>query len=225
MRLSNYRHGLGALGVAASITANNSDGSHNLYASPSGMIGREINQRWCLGRAMPGVVYRTDYGNGTVIEIQNYGDGTYALRVNGYLTTNRYAARFLTDTFFDARGTPQPSAAACTAPGDPVGIYFQPGVLVRDDTAAANSPDTIPDRPTLPTPNPDQPLPQVLPPATVPIPSNPATGPNVTTPGTEIIAAEFPEDPQSSPTGGNSFALSPKLLIAAAAAAAFLFKG
>jgi hypothetical protein len=62
MRLSNYRHGLGALGVAASITANNSDGSHNLYASPSGMIGREINQRWCLGRAMPGVVYRTDYG-------------------------------------------------------------------------------------------------------------------------------------------------------------------
>lgn len=232
MRVNSYgqvpRGNLGALGVAASITASNSDGSRDIYASPSGMIGREINQRWCLGRAMPGVVYRTDYGNGTVIEIQNYGDGTYALRVNGYLTTNRYAARFMSDTFFDARGTPQPSAAACTAPGDPVGIYFQPGILVRDDTAAANSPDTLPDRPTLPTPNPDQPLPQVLPPPdiniNVPAPGIDAqplpTGPNVTGPGTPIVLP-FPDDPQSSPDGGNRPPIDMKMLAIAAAAAAF----
>jgi len=227
MRVNSYgqvpRGNLGALGVAASIHAMNSDGTTNIYASPSGMVGAEVNQRWCLRRPNPNVVYKTDYGNGTIIEIQNYNDGTYALRVNGYLTTNRYASRFMSDTFYDARGNAQPSANACTAPGDPVGIYFQPGVLVRDDTAAANSPDTLPDRPTLPTPNPDQPLPPVLPPVLPPGPEviNQDTGPNVTGPGTPVVLP-FPDDPATSPDGGNRPPIDVKMLAIAAAAAAFL---
>ena len=226
MRVNSYgqvpRGNLGALGVAASIHAMNSDGTTNIYASPSGMVGAEVNQRWCLRRPNPNVVYKTDYGNGTIIEIQNYNDGTYALRVNGYLTTNRYASRFMSDTFYDARGNAQPSANACTAPGDPVGIYFQPGILVRDDTALASSPDTARPMPTLPPPNPDQPLPQVLPPVSVPVPDNPATptGPNVTGPGTPVVLP-FPDDPQASPDGGNRPPIDIKMLAIAAAAAAF----
>lgn len=226
MRVNSYgqvlqgspRGNLGALGVAASITANNSDGTTDVYASPSGMVGMEIRGCWVLKRPNPNVVYKTNYGNGTIIEVQNYNDGTYALRVNGYLTTNRYASRFLTDTFFDARGNAQPSASACTAQTDPVGIYFQPGVLVRDDTALASSPDTLPERPTLPTPNPDQPLPHVLPPPSVVI--NQDTGPNVTGPGTPAVLP-FPDDPQTSPDGGNRPPLDMKMLAIAAAAAAF----
>ena len=81
--------GLGYLGVSPNIHTTGTDHTSDVYASPSGMVGKEINGKWCLFKPPVGVTYETDYA-GTVITVQNLGDGTYYH--SGYLAIRQAIA-------------------------------------------------------------------------------------------------------------------------------------
>lgn len=121
---------LGYLGVSPNIHTTGSDHTSDVYASPSGMVGKEIAGRWVLFKPPAGVAYETDYA-GTVITIQNQGDGTYMLTQGGTTTRRIYANQWRSSLpYWDAQGRNFATVEQCVAPGDPVNAFFTPGAAV-----------------------------------------------------------------------------------------------
>lgn len=127
-----------SLGVSPDITVNNSDGSTDLYASPSGMIGAEINGVWIMTIPPDRRVYRTNYA-GTSVVISRYGN-RYSLQMPGIPTADRmreYDPRFLSAPYFDAAGNPHQTPATVQVGGDPQALFFTPGPVASGSTTTS----------------------------------------------------------------------------------------
>ena len=177
--------GLGYLGVSPNIHTTGTDHTSDVYASPSGMVGKEINGKWCLFKPPVGVTYETDYA-GTVITVQNLGDGSYMMNSGGVTRRHQYVGQWRSMyPYWDAQGASKGSPEQCTAPGDPVQAYFvagpvlAPGQSASLEAGAQNTPQTGTQPPV--TPPGQNTAPPPLPPVTTPPRS---TGlPPVSTPG------------------------------------------
>jgi len=133
-----------SLGVSPDITTSGSDGSTDLYASPSGMVGAEINGVWIMALPPERTVYRTNYA-GTNVVIARYGD-RYSITMPGVAVADRlrrYNPRFLTGQYFDARGNAHASPATVQAGGDPDPIYFEVGPAANSGGVGTANEQTI----------------------------------------------------------------------------------
>jgi len=132
------------LGVAPNITTSGSDGSSDLYASPSGMVGAEIDGKWIMALPPERTVYRTNYAGNSVV-IARYGD-RYSITMDGIPVSERlrrYNPRFLTGQYYDARGNAHASPATVQAGGDPDPIYFEVGAVATGGGVGTSNEQTI----------------------------------------------------------------------------------
>lgn len=135
--------------AASNGSTRSSDGRTDVWAGASGMAGVfKPGGSWVVFVPTAGLVIESIYG-GETTRVVNNGDGTYSLSINGQTSRRAYDPKWLSATYFDARGNPVASAGAATAPGDPV-VFYTPGPIVSDATVRTST-LTTPPPPTLTT--------------------------------------------------------------------------
>jgi hypothetical protein len=110
-------------------TTHSSIGETDIYASPSGMVGKLVNGRWVTFTPPIGVIYASEYP-GLSVEVTNMGTGHYHLKLNGEDSDHDYAGHWESATYFDAAGNAIARPELATVDGDPQDPYWTPGPLV-----------------------------------------------------------------------------------------------
>lgn len=117
----------------------NSDGSTDVYASPSGLVGA-INGAgfWVCWIPAAGQTFAAQYA-GLDVQVMNQGNGTYRLQLSGVVSHRTYDSRWLASPFFDATGAPVGSLESARAPGLPTQVYYTPGAVVMTTTPGSGN--------------------------------------------------------------------------------------
>lgn len=188
-----------------------SDGRTDIWAGASGMAGvQNSSHAWAIFVPSRGLTIESRYG-GHVTRIQNQGDGTYSLQIDGGAVGLRaYPSQWLTSPFYDASGRPVARAEDAAAPGDPIAQYMTPGPAVSTTSGGGGS--TRPTTPVVSTP---------LPPISTPVDTG--GGGSVIVPGGGgIPVSPFPDPVTVAPEAPQSKAGGLAVLAAIGAALSLL---
>ena len=131
-----------------------SDGRTDIWAGASGMAGVQNSRNaWAIFVPLRGLTIESRYG-GHTWKIQNQGDGTYTLQIDGGSVSLRaYPQALMSSPFFDAQGRPIARAEDASAQGDPIAQYMTPGPAVST-TSGGGGGSTRPTTPVVSTPLP-----------------------------------------------------------------------
>jgi len=154
------------------------DGSTDIYPSPSGMVGKiNASGAWVMFVPAAGVTYDAQYW-GMRVSLLNNGDGSYMLAVDGQRSAHVYADKWEPGQYYDYRGREISSPAKATTVADPLDVYFETGqyLTAPPPSTAVLPPAAGPAQP--PAMSPTYPQPVTRPPTT-----GPAQPPVITQPG------------------------------------------
>lgn len=194
-------------GSAADTWTRASNGDKDVFPSPSGMVGViNASGAWVMYVPPAGVTYDAQYW-GMRISLQNRGDGSYMLMMDGRRSDHAYADTWRVGDYFDYRGVAISSPAKARTVADPSEIYFETGATIV--AGAVSPPAAAPAQPPVVT----QPGSTLPPSSTRPPTASPAQPPVVTQPSTPgytstprpstspppIVAAPWPPAPSPAP--------------------------
>lgn len=193
-----------------------SDGRRDIWAGASGMVGvRDGDGKWIVFQPVAGLTVESYYG-GSTIRVQNVGDGSYQLTIDGASSRRAYPPQWMTGEYFGADGRALASPSSLKPAGDPV-AFMNPGAVFNSQTAPSVAPNVAPN--VAPTVAPNVPT----------VPTGPNTVPSVSAPFTSgggggggVTIAPFPTGDDSAPAPVAPESKS-GLAVAAAIAAALLF--